>query len=289
MALSISRRTRDWLGSPEPIRVLHVFESAVNLIADDGEIISFVTPAIGNGPFNIVLPALPLNAHITSDAKCDLNPGIASIDGLFIRLSDPDTQIWEPRFPWSSLDPTSDETRLILAWLDEFLTKWVPSSQSQSPTEEWESSLSRDLHDQLEAESKHLFPGITDPDLDMIKGSATRLVGLGQGITPDGDDIMLGALLAAWMTQPIAFSIELGEAIVESAADRTTPISLAWLMAAARGECTEHWHSLLKAICTMSKEEFLQGALQIYRQGHSSGWSGLRGFMGVLRHFLDIS
>ena len=254
----------------------------MNLIADDGEIISFVTPAIGNGPFNVVLPALPLNAQITSDAKCDLNPGFSSIGELSIRLSDPDTKIWEPRFPWSSLDPTSDELRLVLEWLDEFLTKYAPSPQNQSPVGESKSSLSRDLQDQLNAESKLLFKGIADHHLDMIKGSATRLVGLGQGITPDGDDIMLGALLAAWMTQPIAFSIESGEALLDAAADRTTPISQAWLMAAARGECTEHWHSTLNAIRSMSKEEFLQGALQIYRQGHSSGWSGLRGFQGVL-------
>lgn len=255
----------------------------MNLIADDGEIISFVTPAIGNGPFNVVLPTLTLNAHITSDAKCDLNPGFASIGELSIRLSDPDTQIWESRFPWSSLDPSPDEMRLVLEWLDEFLTKREPSPQNQSPAGEWESSLSRDLQDQLETESKILFTGIADHTLAMIRGSATRLVGLGQGITPDGDDIMLGALLAAWMTEPGTFPIECGEAIVEAAADRTTLISLAWLMAAARGEYTEHWHSLLNAICTMSKEELLQGASQIYRQGHSSGWSGLRGFQGVLR------
>ncbi len=254
----------------------------MNLTADDGETISFVTPAIGNGPFNIVLPTLPLNAHITSDAKCDLNPGFASIGGQSIRLSDPEPQIWEPRFAWSSLNPTSDEIRLVLTWLDEFLTKWVPSPQSQDIPGVSESSLNRDLQDLLEAESKRLFLGIADRDLDMIKGSATRLAGLGQGITPDGDDLMLGALLAAWMREPGTFSTELGEAIVEAAADRTTPISMAWLMAAARGECTEHWHSLLNAIRTMSQEKFLQGALQIYRQGHSSGWSALRGFQGVL-------
>jgi hypothetical protein len=181
------------------------------------------------------------------------------------------------------MSPTSDEIRLVLAWLDEFLTKRELSPQSQSSPGEWDSSLGRDLQDRLEAESKHLFLGISDHDLDMIKGSATRLAGLGQGITPDGDDIMLGALLAAWMTEPDTFSTELGEAIIEDAADRTTPISLAWLKASALGECTQHWHSLLNAIRAMSKEEFLQGALQIYRQGHSSGWSGLRGFQGVLR------
>lgn len=178
---------------------------------------------------------------------------------------------------------------LVLEWLTEFLIKRAPSPQNQSLPDESKSSLSRELQDQLEAESKFLFTGIADHDLDMIKGSATRLVGLGQGITPDGDDIMLGALLATWMTEPSTFSTELGEVVLETVADRTTPISLAWLMAAARGECTEHWHCLLKSIRTMSKEEFLQGALQIYRQGHSSGWSALRGFQGVLLHNLDTS
>jgi hypothetical protein len=180
------------------------------------------------------------------------------------------------------MSPTSDEIRLVIAWLGKFLTKWVPSPQRQGPPGVSESSLSRELQDRLEAEFNHLFLGIADHDLDMIKRSATRLAGLGQGITPDGDDIMLGALLATWMTKSGTFANELGEAIVEAAADRTTPISQAWLMAAASGECTEHWHSLLNAIRTMSKDEFLQGALQIYRQGHSSGWSGLRGFQGVL-------
>ncbi len=211
-----------------------------------------------------------------------MNPGYGSIGGLTVRLSGPETLIWEPRFPWSSLDPTSDELRLALAWLDEFLSKWEPSMHDPGSFGDSESSLSLDLQDQLEVESKVLFMGVADHDLKKVRESASRLAGLGQGITPDGDDLMLGALLATWMTEPGTFSSELGEAIIEAAADRTTPISLAWLTAAARGECTQHWHSTLNAIRTMLKEEFLQGALQIYRQGHSSGWSALRGFQGVL-------
>ena len=256
----------------------------MNLIADGGEIISLVNPAIGNGPFNIVVPALPLNAHITPDEECDLNPGFASVGGLSVRLSQPDIQIWEPRFPWSSIAPTPDEIKFVIAWLNEFLATWEPSQQVQTPIGESKSSLSYNIQDQLETESKHLFLGIAHHDLDRIKLSAARLVGMGQGITPDGDDLMLGALLATWMTEPSTFSTELGEVILEAVADRTTAISMAWLMAAARGECTEHWHSILNAIRTMSQEDFLQGALQIYRQGHSSGWSALRGFQGVLQN-----
>lgn len=255
----------------------------MNLIADGGEIISFVTPAIGNGPFNIVIPALPLSAHITSDEKCSLNSQFATIGELSIRLSDPEPQIWEPRFPWASMNPTSDEMRIVVAWLDEFLTQWVPSPKNHGPPGESCASLSRGLQEQLETESEILFKGIADHDPDMIIESATRLAGLGQGITPDGDDIMLGALLAAWMTEPDTLSTELGEAIVKATADRTTPISLAWLKAAALGECTQHWHSLLNATHSMSKEDFFQGALKIFEQGYSSGWSGLRGFQGVLR------
>ncbi len=180
------------------------------------------------------------------------------------------------------MNPTSDEMRIVVAWLDEFLKQWTPSPQNHGHPGGSGSSLSRDLQDQLETESKILFKGIADHDLDRIKRSASRLAGLGQGITPDGDDIMLGALLAALTMEPGTFSTELGETLLEAAADRTTLISKAWLMAAASGECTEHWHSTLNAIRMRSKEDFLQGAIQIYRQGHSSGWSALRGFQGVL-------
>jgi hypothetical protein len=54
-AISLTPAVNDWLKNSRRPRVLHVFDRACNLINERREVLSIVTPQIGNGPFNLVI------------------------------------------------------------------------------------------------------------------------------------------------------------------------------------------------------------------------------------------
>jgi hypothetical protein len=123
--------------------------------------------------------------------------------------------------------------------------------------------------------------GLENGDLSACAEGARNLAGLGLGLTPAGDDFLLGTIYGLWLKndgaakfQKIGAACRGGsrtaptsgvgqsknsyhklpetqrmiEAITETAAARTTTLSAAWLRAAARGEAGEPWHELLTAL-----------------------------------------
>jgi hypothetical protein len=114
--------------------------------------------------------------------------------------------------------------------------------------------------------------------------AAQTLAGRGAGLTPAGDDFIVGALLAVWaglLPSPSGRGVggegELCAPIASAVAPRTTTLSGAYLHAAARGECTEQWHNLFNAIVQHKNPRLeLEALLAI---GHTSGADALAGFI----------
>jgi hypothetical protein len=97
---------------------------------------------------------------------------------------------------------------------------------------------------------------------------------LGKGLTPTGDDVLMGVIYGLWVWYPQRDWIRL---IVETAVPRTTSLSAAFLRAAEDGEATFHWHDLVNGRA---------GAVnQILSIGHSSGRDAWAGFTYVGRQF----
>ena len=119
--------------------------------------------------------------------------------------------------------------------------------------------------------------------MDVCRGAARNLAGLGSGLTPSGDDFMIGALYALWATRKPAQIAPLSEAILASAVPHTVPLSAAWLRAAARGEAGQLWHALVETLAAPSRQDELAVvARAIIRVGHTSGADALTGFIRLL-------
>jgi len=116
-----------------------------------------------------------------------------------------------------------------------------------------------------------------DGNLSQLAWGAARLAGLGPGLTPAGDDFLVGVMLWAWLANPdpAAFC----RVVAETAAPRTTTLSAAWLRAAAQGQCSAAWHQLL---AVLSNKEPLEPAVQnVLAHGATSGADTLAGFLGL--------
>ena len=100
-----------------------------------------------------------------------------------------------------------------------------------------------------------------------------RLLGMGSGLTPSGDDILAGFLVGAW-----SFGLvddQLRTAVLEAAPAGTTDLSAALLRCACRGESIPQVSALLSALsgATARAHGLDDALLKLCRVGHSSGVS----------------
>jgi hypothetical protein len=112
------------------------------------------------------------------------------------------------------------------------------------------------------------------------------ITGLGTGLTPAGDDYLMGALYALWAMGRADAGVM--AAVVETAVLRTTTLSLAWLRAAARGEASMPWHLLVQAALAGDGDGVETAVAAILATGASSGaaaWAGFVDFMLPIAHF----
>ena len=140
---------------------------------------------------------------------------------------------------------------------------------------------------------RRLVQGICEGDLREIDVAIGRIVGLGPGLTPSGDDVLGGAILgmnavidayvseggnekivgAGWR-EIVSFTTQ---SIVRHASG-TTDISAALLRHAAKGVASAPVHRLLLHLlhpgCTA---DLVEGALAVADAGHTSGWDMLAG------------
>ncbi|GAA0912847.1 DUF2877 domain-containing protein [Nonomuraea longicatena] len=109
-----------------------------------------------------------------------------------------------------------------------------------------------------------------------VECAAEGLVGLGPGLTPSGDDVLAGLLVAlralgtaAGVSRAVPLADRLATAVVRAAATRTTAISAALLDCAARGDTCPEVTAVLRALTGHGR---LGPALTaLCRLGHTSG------------------
>lgn len=199
------------------------------------------------------------------------------IDTRFARL-------WDPQPSWSSLRAKSEALQDGLQIVTQTLTQYAPpeslaglvtlSPEIHSPIEKKILALAREPINQL-------MSGLRTDDVKLCIKGAGGLAGLGVGYTPDGDDWIIGSLLAAWLSKPSQEAKRLSTAIAKAAMPLTTPISAAWIDAASRGECAESWHNLFHCLSAGNENEIREAAKDLISLGHSSGATAVAGFLAV--------
>jgi Protein of unknown function (DUF2877) len=112
-----------------------------------------------------------------------------------------------------------------------------------------------------------------------LEACAARLIGLGPGLTPSGDDFLIGALAALDALHQTDIHAALGRAVLAAAA-RTTPLSASLLRAAAAGHVGESLHMMVAALVTGDADAAVEAAASI---GHTSGWDALAGAVVMMR------
>lgn len=117
--------------------------------------------------------------------------------------------------------------------------------------------------------------------------AAAVLAGMGEGLTPAGDDYLVGTLHALWAARA-AGALEFGLEVAAAAAPRTTSLSGVWLAAAARGEAAPPWRRLCESLAGDDEAAVMTAAESVLSMGHTSGAAALAGFTATLMALLEI-
>lgn len=124
-----------------------------------------------------------------------------------------------------------------------------------------------------------------DRDLPAFEAACTRVLGLGHGLTPSGDDFVGGILFAlehAPMTEWVSHLPAAKSRIHDAAANATNPISAALLDDLMAGTSYRAMHDLLAALAFQDPENIAASTSQLLRVGASSGADMLAGVLLAL-------
>ena len=296
LALRISSSAKHWIESQAPARVLHVFPKACNLINDDGEVLSVVAPEIGAGPFSIVLRP-DTNGVIGFEgftnwveAASPIQTETHTIYLGDLQIDTREAEVWDPAPNWPSIRSSRDRWLGFLPTLQKTM-EWEAPPESlyrilDAILSEDSGGLSEDstiefVQNHARGPGRTLCEGILTESEAKIREGVMGLAGLGGGLTPAGDDFIMGTLLGL---KTIVFSettSRIAEAILSIVIPRTSSLSAAWLEAAAKGETHETWRSFFEAMDEGSIEKMEAAAIKILDVGHSSGADAMAGFLAL--------
>ncbi len=278
--------------------VAAVFERACHLAFPGDDYVAVVLPEIGNGPLNIVLDGRSL-AFSTFEV-----PAQASLSRRWLELGElrvplDGAAIWEPRPDWEQVRAHITDIRdrlFLLATLTlelappdslaSFLRWSFPSPGAITwvlPSEVTRGRRSA-LRSAVTEATSWLSLGWTG-DEARLQAGASRLAGLGSGLTPAGDDFLMGVMLWAWLAHPCPE--RLCWPLLDASISRTTALSVALLRASARGECSSSWQHLLGCLLAGSESELRTAVRAVLAHGHTSGADALAGFVWMAMHQSD--
>lgn len=109
--------------------------------------------------------------------------------------------------------------------------------------------------------------------------AVAELIGLGPGLTPSGDDLLGGVLIALRGLGRGAAADRLAAWVLPRARERTSAISAAHLACAAAGEGAAALHGALAALCTPGAPGLGAWLRALDALGHTSGWDALAGLV----------
>ena len=105
------------------------------------------------------------------------------------------------------------------------------------------------------------------------------MVGLGPGLTPAGDDFLLGFMVARTIQRNEQSSFEsYGNEIAMRAAKASTRLSATWLSYAGQGCFGQQWHWLIDRLNGGAEGDIPQAIQAILSSGATSGADALCGF-----------
>lgn len=281
---SIHWRARRLLDRSPRLRVHSAFTNALNLETPGGHLLALVGPTARNAPMALVLADTPQDGfealELPAAAEAQVSSESLRVGRLSLEWRSAST--WYPQ-PLPEITENLDRRTAIARELVLSaspteglgpLLQWLSDCTRGGSPPSWLSTMMR----RGWAGVGGLIAAVKSGDSSLAASATENLVGLGPGLTPSGDDVLAGFLVACQVRRP-AEGRKIGRACAAFARGRTTTYGQERVRFAARGEIEELQLEALRACIAGTDEDIRRNVRQAARWGHSSGTDTLAGLL----------
>ena len=268
-----------------PVRVHSVFRAAVNLRPPEGDLLTLLSAEADDMPRGVRLGSME---DFSSLGLVVGDMGVFAVDAIVLRpsggLSAFRVDCAAARRIDSQSPPTlgGDRSRwgAGIALLDA-LQKRAATDLRVAPLL-LAAKPSGAMGERLTQAALDLGRSVKARRLDAMRGAAARLVGLGPGLTPAGDDFLCGFMYAGRCRAVARASrsrlLARFDKAVGGLLGRTTDISAAMLRGALAGRVSCALTALAEACAGVAGSDLEGAILRLAAVGHSSGLDAATGF-----------
>jgi hypothetical protein len=268
-----------------PVRVHSVFRAALNLSSPDGDLLTLLSAEADDLPRSVRLAS---TEDFTSLGLAAGDGGAFTVDGITLERSAGRGRL---RVDCAAARRLAASPTPLLRGDD---ARWragvaqLERLQERAATDLRVAPLlagarpSGAMGERLTQAARDLGRAVRARRLDAMRGAAARLVGLGQGLTPAGDDFLCGFFAAGHCLRAAGLANgRLFMSFAEAMRDllgQTTDISASFLRDALAGRISRPLAALAEA-CSGAPGSDLDGAIRhLAAIGHSSGLDAATGF-----------
>jgi len=237
---------------------------------------------IGNGPTTLSgdLGALPSLEFLAGQVA--LIRGASITIGTSVRLALDRTELWRP-LSWPACPPPDCLIDICAALASRVANAAPHEGFARCVIAGGETSgclpLARVARPRIATFERWLSGMLRATPRPASRQAVGGLIGLGPGLTPSGDDFLIGALSVLDAIGEIETHAAMARAIVDTLPGLTTPLSACFLRAAGAGHVSENLHQVVSSVMTGDVDEAVAVAGKI---GHSSGWDMIASILTAL-------
>lgn len=263
-----------WQNQSNVIYRLHSrFNHAINWVNTNGEMVTFLTRDLPNAPNTLLIDEDYFSHWDLSDSSIFMK----NAEGYFIDQQNisntSEIEIWSMNIAEiHNIDPE------VLTVMNEFLDESCEAMIG----------IEAKIYEKLDENYQNLIDVCHDNLAEKITLAAKQSIGLGLGLTPSGDDRLVGFLLGCYMqSEKNQVMINALKLAIETSADLTNEISYAMLNAAREGRFND-WLLQLAEVISQNNLAVLPLAMErVFGIGSRSGGDMLKGLILSLEMNLD--
>ena len=255
--------------------VVHsVIRQACNIRTAGGSLLTLLAPQLGNAPHGvrIELPSgFAFSDHLRAGQRVGCRAAVLRVAGAGFAVGLAGAKRWRSQLETLGIDLSRPAVGLARQGA------WQALADHRQ-------CLGKDpFRDAVHARGLALARASRALSVPEAAAAVRRLIGCGPGLTPAGDDLVVGFLGGLWSTRggdPARRRfLDALAAIVTAAAEATGDISRAYLQHATLGSVAEPIARLSRAIGEGDLPEVERASGNALRVGHTSGGDSVRGLL----------
>ncbi|WP_342546207.1 DUF2877 domain-containing protein [Lysinibacillus sp. FSL K6-4013] len=264
-----------------------VFKHALNIRSDgNDEIFTLATKAMDRAPNTLVIDLDTLDhLDIQQHDRVSVRHNQLLVEEK-LQIAIHTATHWQCQLPIYPANRTSLTMNMIR--VKQFIDlhgKGGGIKRNELPVSEFEAETSR----LLQQRTTLLYEEILNQRLDRFQAYAADLVGLGPGLTPSGDDFLVGLFAIIHLqNSPCSMYKPLCESVIKVMQPLTNEISFTTLKKAAHGQVRESICSFIHTILYGTEVESIEALRRVLAIGSSSGTDIALGLISGLEANIEL-